>query len=191
MNSMQRSQLSVKDSLCFACLFFSQSISIMPGWGTCACIWPCLVRVSDPVWSGYLMLCDLDSWPCLVWVPGPFWSGYPALSGLGIWSYLVWVKVQPMSVLPADPMADVFFLTSADVRSDLMFSVDINNALKNANLCWHTIECSHFHRRVPMRGDFRRVEMFGFSRQEISGPILPSFPFQSTQIFPSNVLFKL
>ena len=50
----------------------------------------------------------------------------------------VWGKVQPMSVLPADPMADVFFGTSADVRSDPMFSVDINNALKNANLCWHT-----------------------------------------------------
>ena len=45
--------------------------------------------------------------------------------------------------------------------------------------------------QVPMRGDFRRVEMLGFSHQEISGPILPSFPFQSTQIFPSNVLFKL
>ena len=27
--------------------------------------------------------------------------------------------------------------------------------------------------------------------QEISLPILPSFPFQSTQNFPSNVLFKL
>ena len=41
-------------------------------------------------------------------------------------------KDQLMSVLPADPMADVFFGTSADVRSDPMFSVDINNALKNA-----------------------------------------------------------
>ena len=141
---------------------------------------------------------------------------------------LLGTKDQPMSVLPADPMADVFFGTSADGRSDPMFSVDINNALKNANTCWHTTECSHFHRRVyylrpaaardlghgrnllhectrvpvplsiprtrtqvPMRGDFRRVEMLGFSRQEISWPILPSFPFQSTQIFPSNVLFKL
>ena len=47
-------------------------------------------------------------------------------------------KDQPMSVLPADPMADVFFGTSADVRSDPMFSVEINNALKNANSCWHT-----------------------------------------------------
>ena len=28
-------------------------------------------------------------------------------------------KVQPMSVLPADPMADVFFGTLADVRSDV------------------------------------------------------------------------
>ena len=44
-------------------------------------------------------------------------------------------KDQPMSVLPADPMTDVFFGTSADVRSDPMFSVDINNALKNANSC--------------------------------------------------------
>ena len=29
------------------------------------------------------------------------------------------IKDQPMSVLPADPMADVFFGTSADVRSDV------------------------------------------------------------------------
>ena len=53
-------------------------------------------------------------------------------------AFLVLTKDQPMSVLPADPMADGFFGTSADVRSDPMFSVDINNALKNANSCWHT-----------------------------------------------------
>ena len=31
----------------------------------------------------------------------------------------IFIKVQPMSVLHADPMADVFFGTSADVRSDV------------------------------------------------------------------------